>query len=127
MKKTILYAEDHPDLREIVLKLLIEDFPDYNFETFERGDLLEERVERGVNGVCAIVTDNRMPYINGLDIIKKFAPRLKVPIILHYFGELEIGVAAVKYGAYAYVLKDEINDLTDILRRAINESTTSSQ
>lgn len=129
MKKTILYAEDNEYLRETMLEFFEDNFSDYDIESFETGDLLEERLERGLNGVCAVVTDDKMPCINGSDIIRKYSPRLKVPFILHS-NHPQIEKIAKECGAYAYVDKcDKCGKevLIDTLRSAINDSTQSSQ
>ncbi len=127
VNNTILYAEDDKDLRETTLEFFKYNFPDYNIESFETGALLERRLEGGVNGVCAVLTDNQMPGINGSEIIDKHASQKGFPFILFYAGDEKIGQdLARKYNNVQYVQKPDIGGLIDTLRCAIN-STPSSQ
>ena len=117
MKKTILVAEDLPEAREIVLIYLQNNFPNYNIETFENGASLEKRLKQGVDGVCAVVTDNQMPSISRAKIIDRYAPKLKIPFILFYGGDESTGkYLARKYNNVSYILKPNVEGLMDTLK-----------
>jgi len=107
MTKIILIADDDKTVRKMMSMVLDEGFPNYGIESFEDGTSLNERLKQGsLENVCMVITDNQMPGIDGLEIIREHTPRLpKIPFILHYGGDEEIGKEAVRSGAYASVLK----------------------
>jgi len=109
MTKIILIADDDKTVRKMMSMVLDEGFPNYGIESFEDGTSLNERLKQGsLENVCMVITDNQMPGMSGLEVIEKHARKLKeqgIPMILHYAGDREIGVEAVRNGAYASVDK----------------------
>ena len=109
MEKIILFADDDYNERKNIPEFLGMKFPDYDIEVFDDGIPLDERLNQGdLENVCMVITDNQMPGMSGLEVIERHAKRLieqNIPMILHYGGDREIGVEAVRNGAYAYVLK----------------------
>ena len=75
--------------------------------------------------VDAVVTDLRMPEVNGLDIVRAAAesqPDAKV-IIITAFATIASAIDAVKHGAFDYVSKPfEIEELVLTLERALEDS-----
>lgn len=71
-----------------------------------------------------IVTDIRMPGVDGLDMIqdtKAVIPKSKI-IILTGYRDFEYLQRAIKLGAFEYLLKpSKIEDITAVVRRAIHE------
>lgn len=69
-----------------------------------------------------IITDIRMPEMDGLELIEKLSqilPEIKV-IVVSGFGEFAYAQKALHYGAVGYLLKPlEEKDLYEVLKRAI--------
>lgn len=107
-REIILYAEDD-ELRIPVRALLERSFSDFSVETFENGTSLEERLQRGIEDVRAVITDNNMPGINGSEIIRNYAQQEQfkhLPFILFYGGDASVGKELVeRHGAFAYLIK----------------------
>lgn len=87
-----------------------------------------EKIVECVNGFEAIKTyenflphlvlmDIKMPEMNGLEAMKKILekhPNAKIIIITQY-KEKELEEEAKKFGAYAFLLKENLSDLETIL------------
>jgi DNA-binding NtrC family response regulator len=75
--------------------------------------------------VDAVVTDLRMPDIDGLEIVRAAAesqPDAKV-VIITAFATIASAIDAVKHGAFDYVSKPfEIEELVLVLERALEDS-----
>ena len=73
----------------------------------------------------AIVSDIRMPGIDGLDLLKEIAarhPGLPV-IIMTAYSDLESAVAAYQGGAFDYLPKPfDVDDAVDLVKRAVGYS-----
>ena len=74
------------------------------------------------NDIDIVVTDIRMPNMNGIDLLKKIKERkpLTHVLMLTGYGSIEDAVESIKLGAYNYVLKpinvaDLLADVKDIL------------
>lgn len=105
-KGIILYAEDNENVRKTMIHSFERHFPDYNIESFEDGELINQRILKGLEDVCLVIIDNEMPLTNGSEIIKKYARvNSNVPFILFYGGNEEIGREAIESGAHSYFLK----------------------
>jgi DNA-binding NtrC family response regulator len=102
-KATILIVEDEAKMR----RLLELDLGDDGFQV-----LSAEDAETGLkllqnNPVDLVITDLKMPGMNGLDFlqaVKRFQAALPV-IVMTAFGTVETAVEAMKAGASDYVLK----------------------
>jgi CheY-like chemotaxis protein len=107
--KQIILADDDPVTRNLCKAIINDSFPNYEIETLPSGISLVERLERDLSGVRLVLADNSMPPgPTGSEIIKRYAgdARFKdIPFILTTAGEEEIGIKAVKNGAFAYFLK----------------------
>ncbi len=70
-----------------------------------------------------VITDIRMPEMDGLELIEKLSqilPEIKV-IVVSGFGEFAYAQKALQYGAVGYLLKPlEEKDLYEVLKRAID-------
>ncbi|MEK6840486.1 MAG: response regulator [Nanoarchaeota archaeon] len=134
-KEIILYADDEPNMRNLVKDILELDFPAYNIEVFGDGSSLEERLMKGTENVGLVVTDNEMPGIIGSEIIKKYSKRPgfeNIPFVLCYAGNVSLGAYLVKEGyAFSYLEKPfGIKDLRRTLKNAlasVKDPTASSQ
>ena len=118
---TVLVVDDDPE----VVRLLEQDLSACGFTVVaacsgpEALQLLRE------TRVDAVVTDLRMPDVDGLDIVRAAAeaqPDAKV-IIITAFATIASAIDAVKQGAFDYVSKPfEIEELVLALERALEDS-----
>jgi DNA-binding NtrC family response regulator len=103
MSRTILIVEDEAVLRESLAELLT----DEGYEVLQAGDgraAYELVLKRPVD---LVLSDVRMPEMDGLALLghlQKVAPQTPV-IMLTAFGTVESAVAAMRSGAWDYLLK----------------------
>ena len=103
MSKTILIVEDESVLRESLAELLT----DEGYEVLQAGDgraAYELVLQRPVD---LVISDVRMPEMDGptlLGHLQKIAPQTPV-IMVTAFGTVESAVAAMRVGAFDYLLK----------------------
>ncbi|MFA5260182.1 MAG: sigma-54 dependent transcriptional regulator [Candidatus Omnitrophota bacterium] len=106
-KYSILIVDDEPLIRESLYEILrIDGFLAMMAPTAE--EALEEISRRSID---IVLTDMKLPSMNGLDLIvkiKEISPDTEVILITGY-GSIETAVDAMKKGAYDYVTKP-IND-----------------
>jgi DNA-binding NtrC family response regulator len=120
MTSTILIAEDESLLRTILTGLF--ESEGYRVVAAANG---REALERfGAETVDLVVTDIRMPEVEGLELLdrlKEIDPEALV-IIMTAFSSVESAVAALRKGAYDYVVKPFINDdLLQSVRNALRQ------
>ena len=119
-----MYAEDDSSTRELI-EICFQEyfFGKVNLEIFEDGSSLEERLQRGSEGIDLVLTDNKMPGFHGSEIIRDYAKKNgyeKIPFILCYGGSPEIGKQAIKDGATNYIIKPtNLNEFTNSIKRAL--------
>lgn len=112
-KTTILLIEDDESLRETL-----------SFKLKEKGYHVVSQAagEKGIeflrkNQVGMIVSDIRMPGMDGMEVLAKakaMRPETEI-ILMTAFGDTEDAVNAIKSGAYHYVTKPVSSDELDIL------------
>lgn len=100
----ILVVDDEQVIRELLKDILSSEGYDVDTRPNARAalDLLNESTD-----FVLLFTDIMMPEMDGLELIRearKIAPNL-IPIVMTGFATLETARAAVKEGAYDYVLK----------------------
>ena len=100
----ILLIDDSEFDRQLVLKLLSTE-PNWNAEACQCGAEALERLEK--RDFDLVVTDLRMPGMDGLEVIQKIHERHPmVPVILiTSYGNEEIAMQALQQGAASYVPK----------------------
>ncbi|MCU0770816.1 MAG: sigma-54 dependent transcriptional regulator [Verrucomicrobia bacterium] len=113
MKTTILLIEDDASIVSALKKVLVAE--GYEVDTASRGD---EGLEQALRSNYAVViTDLRMPGLNGLELVERLhQAKPKQPILLMTaHGTTETAIEATKLGAYDYLVKplkaDELLDL----------------
>jgi DNA-binding NtrC family response regulator len=117
---TILVVEDNAAMRDLV----VEELGDAGFAVLEAGDGRQgiERVRGG--GVDLVITDLRMPDIDGFDLIRDVKATAAPPhiVMITAFGSIETAIKAVKLGAYDYITKPfEIEELILVADKALKE------
>ena len=99
----ILVVDDEPLVRNFLREVL--EAEDYEVLTTEDGLSALKEVERG--GIDLVITDVRMPKLNGIELlkeVKKRSPSTLVVVITAY-GTIENAVEAMKNGACDYITK----------------------
>lgn len=77
--KRILVVDDDPSLRQIYTEVLTQ--ADYEVDTAEDGAVAWDALQ--VNGYDLLITDNNMPNVTGVDLLKKVhAARMTLPVIM---------------------------------------------
>jgi len=108
-KRKILFADDEEILRNLISEFIKVGFPNYDIESFKDGASLGNRLERISGGenrdIDLVITDYKMPGINGIDLIKQYSTKIDIPIILCTGSGEGIGKQAIEYGAVSYILK----------------------
>ncbi|MDQ1257080.1 MAG: Response regulator [Candidatus Hydrogenedentes bacterium] len=103
-QERILIADDESVIRELMTDVLTDE--GYIVETAENGrEALE--ILKGNDEFVVLLTDIMMPEMDGIELIREsrqLYPAL-IPIVMTGFATLDTARAAVKEGAYDYVLK----------------------
>jgi DNA-binding NtrC family response regulator len=117
---TILIVEDDDAMRD----LLCEELRDAGHRVVSApGGRLGLDVARA-EPVDLVVTDLRMPDLDGFDLIRDLAALSDPPhiVMITAFGSIETAIKAVKLGAYDYITKPfEIDELLLVLDKALGE------
>ena len=103
MKGSILVAEDDRNLRRILRAMLARE----GYEVSEAVDGAAAASFLAVRRVDALLTDIRMPGMDGLELFRHCRERHSgLPVILvTAFGRIEDAVEAMRAGAFDYILK----------------------
>lgn len=120
--KKILIVDDEEDLTWSIAKNLKKDNELFEISCANSGDRALELLSE--NPADLIITDVRMPGINGLDLvleIRKRYPSAKI-IVMTAYGSQEIEAQADKRGAFQYIEKPfDINILKKLIFETIIE------
>jgi two-component system, NtrC family, response regulator PilR len=119
-KGKILIVEDEKSMRE-VLKILLEG---EGYEVMTASDGLEGISHLDKDIFDLVVTDVKMPKVDGFEVLKRIkdiSPDTIV-IMITAFGTKESGVEAMKLGAYDYISKPfNIDEIRLIVKKAIEK------
>jgi two-component system nitrogen regulation response regulator GlnG len=114
----IWVIDDDRSIRWVLEKALSKE--GWNITTFESGDAALKQLK--TSEPIAIVSDVRMPGINGIDLLKQLKeghPHLPV-IIMTAHSDLESAVFAYEGGAFEYLPKPfDIDEAVAVTRRAL--------
>jgi two-component system response regulator PilR (NtrC family) len=118
--ETILVVDDDQGMRELIEILLARE--GYEVKTAADG---REAVELlGKVRFDLVVTDLKMPQVDGIDLLKRVkevSPETPV-IIVTAFASGETALTAMKEGAYDYLEKNfDVNDLLGLVRDALRK------
>ena len=117
---TLMIAEDDDAMRE----LLVEELSDAGYRVLAApgGAAALDLVRR--EGVDLIITDLRMPDLDGFDLIRDVSAMPEPPhiVMITAFGSIETAIKAVKLGAYDYITKPfEIEELLLLVDKTLGE------
>jgi response regulator RpfG family c-di-GMP phosphodiesterase len=115
----ILVVDDERVIREMLSDFL--GLEGYVVRTVEDGlQALEELQRRSYN---LVISDLKMPNMNGLELIGKIT-ELGIPVltvIMTGFGTVETAIEAMKHGAYDYVLKPfRVEEVVHTVQRGLD-------
>ncbi|MBC7792635.1 MAG: response regulator, partial [Clostridia bacterium] len=121
MKPRILVVDDAPAMAEAVADGL----GDAGFQARAMSDATEAAHLLVTDAFDALVTDLRMPEIDGLGLValsRRHAPERPV-IVMTAFSAVESAIASIREGAYHYLTKPfKIDELALFLNRALDEA-----
>ena len=120
MKSTseIWIAEDDRSLRWVMEKAISRE--GIEVRSFENGDDLLVALQSSLPEI--IISDIRMPGIDGLELLKKIhSTRPDIPVIITTaHSDLDSAVAAYQGGAFEYLPKPfDLDELVDVARRGV--------
>lgn len=104
MIQNILAVDDEPDLLRLLERIIKEKTP---YQIQVTNNSLEVPILLEKNEYDIIITDLKMPGMDGLDILKyvKDNKRFEQVIIITAFGSLETAMEALAQGVYDYITK----------------------
>jgi DNA-binding NtrC family response regulator len=113
-----MVVDDEPILREAISEALRR--AGHGVEAFDSGRPALDRFAAG--GVDLVITDLKMPGMDGIAVLeetRRAAPDVPV-IIVTAHGTVESAVAAMKRGAYDYIIKPfKLDELEVLVERAV--------
>ncbi len=119
-KCKILVVDDEEVIRELLIRTL--ESKGFNVETVENGLIALEKIKTNVFDV--LITDLKMPKINGIDVlkeIKKSNPFTEVIIITGY-PTIEAAVEAMRIGAADFISKPfDLETIHSIIKRILEK------
>ncbi len=120
----VLVVDDEPDVRKVVRMTLAKS--GYDVIEAEDGEKAIEEVKKGENSILLnlIVTDIRMPNMNGIDVINYYRKQWpSIPIIvLTGFPDLEMATTMLQHGVSDYLVKPvESDKLRAAVARALEQ------
>ncbi len=118
-KGNLLIVDDEPIILE-KLKFNLEDYADEIYLA-EDGTVALKKLEE--HEIHCIICDINMPKMNGVDVIKKIRKSGNdVPFIFYTaHGNHDLMMEAVKYGAFDFLNKPNLDGLEDVVSRGLKE------
>jgi DNA-binding NtrC family response regulator len=116
--RRVLVVDDEVNMRRVLSALIARD----GFEVAEARDGAEalSRIREG--GIDAVLTDLRMPHMNGLELLERITqehPEIPV-VLLTAHGSVGSAVEALKQGAFDYLTKPfEPDEVRRVIRKAV--------
>ncbi len=103
----VLVVDDESDVRKVVRMTL--EKSGYDVVEAEDGEKAIEEIKKGENSILLnlIITDIRMPNMNGIDVInyyKKEWPSVPI-IVLTGFPDIEMSTTMLQHGVSDYLVK----------------------
>jgi DNA-binding NtrC family response regulator len=117
--RTVLIAEDEANMRRVLCALLERD----GYRTIEASDGAAALESLAREPVDAILTDLRMPKLNGLELLEQVRRRHpEIPVImLTAHGTVGSAVEALKQGAFDYLTKPfDPDEIRHVMEKAVS-------
>jgi response regulator RpfG family c-di-GMP phosphodiesterase len=119
-KQCLLVVDDEPDVCDSVHDLLR-----HEFKVLKAASAAEGARLMGENEVHIIMTDQRMPNVTGIDLLKNILHRhpLSIRLLFTGFADLEAIIEAINHGhIFKFVKKPwQPDDLLAVVREAADE------
>ncbi len=119
----VLYAEDDPAHADLTQAHFARTAPEFEIEIVDRGEAFQERVRGNPNAYDALLLDNHLPDMDGIDVLRNLLrSEIKLPVVMVTgVGDEKLVVEALRLGAYDYVPKTDsrLETLPVVLRSAI--------
>lgn len=120
-KRSVLVVDDEASLREMLSIMLRKE----GFEVLTAESRRAAAEALASRNVELVLTDLRLPDGDGIEILRhvKSAAPETVVIVMTAFGSTETAVAALKLGAYDYLIKPfDVEELKIVIRNALERS-----
>ena len=103
-KKVILVVDDDADVRDSIF-LYLNEIEDYSVITYDGASEVMDKIQK--NNVDVVLTDIVMPEVSGIELLEKIRQfNNQIPVILMTgFADMDIAIAAIKKGAFDFILK----------------------
>nr|WP_321467603.1 sigma-54 dependent transcriptional regulator [uncultured Desulfobulbus sp.] len=119
----VLLVDDQPDFARGLARLLARRFPDIQVEAVNNGTSALKAL--ALHPVHLLVTDLRMPEMNGMQLLKEALKRqtdLSI-VVLSAYGSIETAVEALRAGAYDFLTKPiEPDQLFRVVEKGVERS-----
>lgn len=123
MKRKLVIADDETNIRQGLRAMIERQYPDrYEFAFAENGGEALSHVSAG--GVQLLITDIRMPVMDGLELLEQLQKHPERPevVILSGHDDFPYAQAAIRYQAKEYLLKPIVRgELFAVLERLEEE------
>lgn len=119
VKKNILIVDDEQLIVKRV-KTILEEYADTVFTAYNGLEALEILKKEEI---YCVISDINMPKMNGVELIKKIrAQGNEVPFIFYTgHGNRDLMMEAIKYGAFDFLNKPDLDGLEEVVSRGIKE------
>ena len=120
-EKLIYLADDDEDIRALGERLLTR--KGFSTRLFQDGNSLEAALEKFPQDILAVITDNHMPGLDGIDIVGRFShlPEYSQTPFIIASSNHKIKEAALEAGAYALLKKPtEYRKMPEVIKKALN-------
>lgn len=121
MKGNLLLVDDEPLILK-GLKFNLEDYADTIY-TAENGVEAIDQINK--HEIHCIICDINMPKMNGVEVIKEVRKKKNnVPFIFYTaHGNHDLMLEVVKYGAFDFLNKPDMEGLEDVVQRGLAQGT----
>lgn len=122
--KRVLVVDDELNSREGLSKILVKE--GYIVYTAENGEKALQEAQKF--NFDLIITDLRMPEMDGIEVLKKIREKNKDigVVIVTAYGEVNSYLTAMNLGAFEYLNKPiHLEELRRVIKKAIKESSAS--
>ncbi len=121
MGPRVLIVDDHIEFAET----LAEGLGERGYDTIACASSTEAAARLGANDIDALVTDLRMPAVDGLGLLARSreAAAERPVIVMTAYGAIDSAVEAIRRGAYQYLTKPfAVDELALFIGRALDEA-----
>jgi DNA-binding NtrC family response regulator len=125
VKPSVLIVDDERNTREGLRKAFRAKYEMFTAESAEQGlEILDE------NKIDVVLTDLRMPGMDGLAFVRKVRGRNNPPVMILFtaYGTIQTAVQAIKEGAFDYMAKPlNLENLEILIDRGLEQRAEDSQ